>query len=147
MRAMRAGTGWETPVDWSVAVRAESGRVVVVVAGEMETSTAPALRELFVELVNAGHYHLVVDLAEVRLMDSTGLGVLVGGLKRVQAHGGSMSLVCTEERILKVFRITGLAKVFPIHATLTEALTEAPTAPGRRKEPSPRPEVPRRPWT
>jgi len=46
----------------------------------------------------------------------------VGGLKRVRAHDGSLRLVCTQERILKIFRITGLTKVFPIHDTVEEAV-------------------------
>ena len=51
----------------------------------------------------------------VEFLDSTGLGVLVGGLKKVRAHDGSLDLVCTQDRLLKIFRITGLAKVFVIH--------------------------------
>ncbi len=51
----------------------------------------------------------------VEFLDSTGLGVLVGGLKKVRAHDGSLHLVCTQDRLLKIFRITGLAKVFVIH--------------------------------
>ena len=65
----------------------------------------------------------VVDLEAVEFLDSTGLGVLVGGLKRVRAHEGSLRLVCTQERILKIFRITGLTKVFPIHSSVDEALS------------------------
>ena len=45
----------------------------------------------------------------------SGLGVLVGGLKKVRAHDGSLELICSQERLLKIFRITGLAKVFVIH--------------------------------
>jgi anti-sigma B factor antagonist len=55
-------------------------------------------------------------------LDSTGLGVLVGGLKRVRGHDGSLQLVCTQERLLKIFRITGLSKVFAIHGSQSEAL-------------------------
>ena len=58
-------------------------------------------------------------MENVEFLDSTGLGVLVGGLKRVRAHDGSLRLVCTQERILKIFRITGLTKVFPIHSPST----------------------------
>src|SRR6266496_3634003 len=63
-----------------------------------------------------------VKLEKVEFLDSTGLGVLVGGLKRVRAHDGSLDLVCTQERILKIFRITGLTKVFGIHNTVDEAI-------------------------
>ena len=59
---------------------------------------------------------------KVEFLDSTGLGVLVGGLKRVRAHDGSLDLVCTRERILKIFRITGLTKVFGIHETVDQAI-------------------------
>ena len=61
-------------------------------------------------------------MEKVEFLDSTGLGVLVGGLKRVRAHDGSLDLVCTQERILKIFRITGLTKVFGIHDTVDEAI-------------------------
>src|SRR5262249_15667061 len=73
-------------------------------------------------LVNVGHYQLVVNMEKVEFLDSTGLGVLVGGLKRVRAHDGSLDLVCTQERILKIFRITGLTKVFSIHDSVDEAI-------------------------
>jgi anti-sigma B factor antagonist len=113
----------EDLVDLSLTTRDEGDRTVVAVGGEIDVYTAPKLREQLVDLVNAGRYHLVVDMEGVEFLDSTGLGVLVGGLKRVRAHDGSLRLVCTQERILKIFRITGLTKVFPIHDTVSEALT------------------------
>ena len=98
------------------------GIEVVDVEGEIDVYTAPRLRELLIDLVNNGHYQLVVNMEKEEFLDSTGLGVLVGGLKRVRAHDGSLHLVCTQERILKIFRITGLTKVFPIHATVADAV-------------------------
>lgn len=83
--------------------------------------TAPRLRERLADLVAAGHYDLVVDLQGVDFLDSTALGVLVGGLRRVHPHNGSFQLVCTQERILKVFAITGLIKVFSIHNSVDDA--------------------------
>lgn len=109
-------------MDLTLATRDEGDRTIVEVGGEIDVYTAPKLREQLVDLVNAGRYHLVVDMDAVEFLDSTGLGVLVGGLKRVRAHDGSLRLVCTQERILKIFRITGLTKVFPIHRTVTEAV-------------------------
>jgi anti-sigma B factor antagonist len=117
------GAGGE--VDLSLSTRTEGDKTVVVVGGEIDVYTAPKLRELLVELVSAGNYHLIVDMEGVDFLDSTGLGVLVGGLKRVRAHDGSLRLVCTQERILKIFRITGLTKVFPIHASVDEAAAAA----------------------
>ena len=95
---------------------------IVDVEGEIDVYTAPRLRELLIDLVNNSHYQLVVNMEKVEFLDSTGLGVLVGGLKRVRAHDGSLDLVCTQERILKIFRITGLTKVFGIHDTIDEAI-------------------------
>jgi anti-sigma B factor antagonist len=109
-------------VDLSLATRTQGDRTVVAVTGEIDVYTAPKLREQIVALVDEGQYHLVIDMSGVEFLDSTGLGVLVGGLKRVRAHDGSLSLVCDEERILKIFRITGLTKVFPIFATVDEAV-------------------------
>jgi len=115
-------------VDLSVTSREQGGRTVVEVGGEIDVYTAPVLRERLNDLVGEGHHHLVVDMERVDFLDSTGLGVLVGGLKRVRSNDGSLHLVCTQEKILKVFRITGLTKVFPIHDTVSDAV--AASAPG-----------------
>lgn len=109
-------------MDLTLSTRVEGAATVVVVGGEIDVYTAPKLREQIVDLVGGGAYHLVVDMEAVEFLDSTGLGVLVGGLKRVRAHDGSLKLVCTQERILKIFRITGLTKVFPIYDTVEAAL-------------------------
>jgi anti-sigma B factor antagonist len=122
--AVRLGRNEEQAVELSLNHRQEGDRTVLEVAGEVDVYTAPKLREKLVELVGEGNYHLVVDMTKVEFLDSTGLGVLVGGLKRVRSHEGSLALVCTQERILKIFRITGLTKVFPIHDSLDDALQE-----------------------
>jgi anti-sigma B factor antagonist len=111
-------------VDLSLNTRHVGDRTVIEVGGEVDVYTAPKLRERMVDVVNAGNHHLIVDLENVEFLDSTGLGVLVGGLKRVRTHDGSMSLVCTQERLLKIFRITGLIKVFPIYADVAAATAE-----------------------
>ena len=98
------------------------GIEVVDVAGTIDISTAPRLRELLIDLVSTDNCQLIVNMDQVEFLDSTGLGVLVGGLKRVRAHDGSLDLVCTRERILKLFRVTGLTKVFGIHETVDQAI-------------------------
>jgi anti-sigma B factor antagonist len=112
----------EESVDLKLDHHNKDGIEIVDVEGEIDVYTAPRLRELLIDLVNNGHYQLVVNMEKVEFLDSTGLGVLVGGLKRVRAHDGSLDLVCTQERILKIFRITGLTKVFGIHDTVDEAI-------------------------
>jgi len=96
---------------------------VLAVTGEVDVYTAPRLRERLVELASEGKRQIVVDLEGVEFLDSTGLGVLVGGLKRLRSHDGDLELVCTQARILKVFEITGLTKVFSVHDSLDAATT------------------------
>lgn len=110
-------------MELSLSTRTEGDQTVLEVGGEIDVYTAPKLREQFIQLVNDGRYTIVVDLEKVAFLDSTGLGVLVGGLKRMRAYDGWLRLVCTQERIVKIFRITGLDKVFTIHDTVAEALT------------------------
>jgi len=95
---------------------------VLAVHGEVDVYTAPQFREQLIQLVDQGQRKIVVDLEGVEFLDSTGLGVLVGGLKRVRSHDGDLALVCTQRRILKVLEITGLTKVFSIYDTLDAAV-------------------------
>lgn len=111
-------------MDLSIETRSEGERTIIEVGGEIDVYTAPRLRDKITELVSEGSYDLVIDMEKVDFLDSTGLGVLVGGLKKVRAHDGSMRLICNQERLLKIFRITGLAKVFAIHSSQAEALAE-----------------------
>lgn len=96
---------------------------VIEVGGEIDVYTAPKLREALVDAVESGHKKLIVDVEQVDFLDSTGLGVLVGTLKRVRAEDGSLDIVCTHERLLKIFEITGLDKVFGLHTTVGEAIS------------------------
>ena len=100
----------------------KDGIEVIDVEGEIDIYTAPRLRELLIDLTSTSNYQLIVNLEKVGFLDSTGLGVLVGGLNRVRPHDGSLHLVCTRERILNIFKITGLTKVFGIHETVDEAI-------------------------
>jgi anti-sigma B factor antagonist len=104
----------------------KDGFVIIEHEGEIDVYTAPRARELYIELVNRGEYRLILNLERVEFLDSTGLGVMVGCLKRVRAHDGSVYLVCTQERILKIFRITDLNLNFPIFDTVDEAVTTSP---------------------
>lgn len=91
------------------------------VLGEVDVSTAPRLRQQLVELAVSGHDRVVVDLDSVELLDSTGLGVLVSGLKRFRTLGGDLRVVCAQPRIRKVFEITGLTEVFGLHVPVEGA--------------------------
>jgi anti-sigma B factor antagonist len=126
MGALRAREEELQAMELGIDVRDQDSHAVVDVKGEIDVYTAPKLREKLIELVSEGSYNVVVNLEGVDFLDSTGLGVLVGALKRVKAHDGTLSLVCTQDKILKIFKITGLTKVFPIHDSVDEATTPTP---------------------
>ena len=120
-------------MDLRLDVTEHDGWSVIDVGGEIDVATAPRLREQLLTLVNGGRYWLVLNLAATDFIDSTGLGVLISGLKRTRTHGGDLAVVCTEPRILRVFEITGLDGVFGIHASVEAATApRAETTGGRR---------------
>lgn len=109
-------------IDLLLDTRMEGPWTVVDVRGEVDAYTAPRLRERIIELVGEGQYRIVINLEGVEFMDSTGLGALVGGLKRVREHDGALALVCTRGPVLRVLAITGLNEIFPVHDTVEAAV-------------------------
>lgn len=109
-------------MDLAISTTQRTGGTVVTVGGEIDVYTAPLLRDALDQQITPVRSRLVVDLDAVDFLDSTGLGVLVGRLKLVRNQSGTMPIVCTKERILKVFRITGLDKVFTIVDSVEAAL-------------------------
>jgi anti-sigma B factor antagonist len=99
---------------------------VLQVTGEVDVYTAPMLRERIRQIAAKGAVHLIADLGQVDFLDSTGLGVLVGGLKRLREEGGSLALVITTPRLLRIFQITGLTKAFASWPSVTDAITADP---------------------
>jgi len=95
---------------------------LIELGGEVDLYTAPEFKERMVQVIEDGKTRVVVDLSEATFIDSTTLGVLVGGVKRLRPNGGSLALVCTDQNIQKIFEITGLDRVFPIHETREAAL-------------------------
>lgn len=117
-------------MELSLATRTVADHTVLEVGGEVDVYTAPRLRERLIEMIEGGAHHVVVDLGRVDFLDSTGLGVLVGALKRLRAVGGTFGLVCDKEPLLKIFRITALDQVFPIFPTVDAAVAADPAGPG-----------------
>lgn len=93
---------------------------VVTVGGEIDVYTAPTLRERITKVLDRGKPNIVVDLRDVQFLDSTGLGVLVGAMRRVEGIGGHMIVLCDRPHIMKVFEITGLATWFDIRSDFDE---------------------------
>jgi anti-sigma B factor antagonist len=98
---------------------------VIELGGEVDLYTAPEFKERMVQVIEDGKKQVVVDLSSATFIDSTTLGVLVGGVKRLRPSGGTLSLVCSDQNIVKIFEITGLDRVFPIHETREQALASA----------------------
>ena len=106
-----------------IDVEHREGYTILSPQGEIDFATGPQLKDAITETLVGGDVHLVVDLLAVDFIESTGLGALIGGRRRAHALKGSLSLVCTEEQMLKIFRITGLDKVFTIHDTVDAAVS------------------------
>jgi anti-sigma B factor antagonist len=105
----------------SIAIGRECA--VLQITGEVDVYTAPQLREQVVELVNSGVRHIIADLRGVDFLDSTGLGALVGSLKRLRTHDGSFKVVASGGQTLRIFQITGLTRAFALHPSVLDAMT------------------------
>ena len=104
--------------------RRDGGDVpVLAVRGELDFDGAPRLRQALIDAIdeNPGR-RVVVDLEGVDFIDSAGLGVLVGGLKRARDSKGELVLVATGRSVLRVLELTGLTRVFEIHPSRAAAL-------------------------
>ena len=95
---------------------------LVSLGGEVDLHTAPQLEQELSSLSAGGARRVVIDLAGAAFIDSTVLGVLLKALTRLDARGGGLVLVSDDRRILKIFEVTGLGRVFRIEPTLTDAL-------------------------
>ena len=109
-------------IDITVDSRAVGDWLVVDVDGEVDVFTAPKLREAILGPLADGKEKLIVNLAGVAFMDSTGLGVLVGGLKRVKEREGTLALAGAHGTVLRVLNVTGLNAVFPMYDSVETAV-------------------------
>jgi anti-sigma B factor antagonist len=91
-----------------ITMQLEDGAAVVRTTGELDASTAPQLRDCFEELIRSDCRNVVVNMGELDFIDSTGLGVLVAGLKRFRGAGGSLSVTDPRAQIRKVLELTSL---------------------------------------
>jgi anti-sigma B factor antagonist len=102
-----------------------SDAYVISLTGELDLYTAPEFKQQLLEVIGEGAREVVVDFSGTTFIDSTTLGVLVGGVKRLRTSDGQLSLVCSDRNITKIFEITGLDKVFTIYPTREEAVSAA----------------------
>jgi len=95
---------------------------VIALAGEVDLYTAPEFKQQLLDVIGKGATDVVVDFSDTTFIDSTTLGVLVGGVKRLRTNDGQLSLVCSDRNITKIFEITGLDRVFTIYGSREEAV-------------------------
>jgi anti-sigma B factor antagonist len=108
-------------MDLRIRTRMVEGIPVIELIGELDSYTCSRFRDAMIDTIEQGHSSVVVSMASVEYIDSSGLGTLVGGLKRVSEKSGKIAVVCNSGQIRKVFEITGLEKVFPIFEEETDA--------------------------
>ena len=111
------------PADLQIADYALDSRThVIEVDGQVDLYSAPEFKERTARVIRDGAERVILDLSQVTFMDSTGLGVLVGALKRMRAARAELLLVVTDYDIERLFELTGLDGSFQIHRSRDEAL-------------------------
>src|ERR1039457_1345700 len=109
--------------DVQTTVARDGDLAVLAVDGELDYEVSPQLRVRLVRAIAAGRRRLVLDLSDVTFIDSTAIGVLAGAIARLdEAGGGSLAVVCTHEKVLQIFEITGLDSVITLHRSRDEAV-------------------------
>jgi anti-sigma B factor antagonist len=106
----------------SLDQRRDGPATVITVTGQIDIFTAPRLRDVLLDQIEAGHVHLVVDVEKVDFLDSTALAVLIGAWWRVRDHGGHLALAGAPEPIREIFHVTCLTHDFALYGTTEEAL-------------------------
>jgi anti-sigma B factor antagonist len=102
--------------------RLDDNSYLIALTGEVDLYTAPEFKQQLLDVIGQGAKDVVVDFSDTTFIDSTTLGVLVGGVKRLRMNEGQLSLVCSDRNITKIFEITGLDRVFTIYASRDAAV-------------------------
>jgi anti-sigma B factor antagonist len=95
---------------------------VLDVSGEIDVYTAPQFKEAVNQVINDGQLNLIINMAGVTYMDSSGFGTLLSATKRLRPEGGNVNLVACNSAIDRMLRITRLNTVFGTFATIEEAM-------------------------
>lgn len=101
-------------MDLHIHIRKGIHASIIDLTGEVDAYTSARFRETMIDLIEEGSANIIVSMAKVEYIDSSGLGALVGGLKRISEKNGKIVVVCNNPQVRKVFEITGLEKVFPL---------------------------------
>ena len=117
--------GIPSEMHFGLSTSAFNGTLVVAVRGELDLYTVPELRRTLAELAGLDSPYVIVDLTHAALVDSTSLSALLETARGLRANGGELVLACRDRSLRKVFAITGVDQLLPIHASLEEAVQQA----------------------
>ncbi len=104
------------------ALREIDGNKVLDVMGEIDVYTAPQFKEAVNGIVDGGQKHLLINMAGVTYMDSSGFGTLLSATKRLKPKGGTVNLVKCNGAIDRILRITRLNQIFATFDNIDEAM-------------------------
>lgn len=99
---------------FSCRLNQDGARVSVTLEGELDAYSAGQLRDALAGIEEVGGRHVVVDVARVAFVDSSGLAALVGSLSEIREAGGVVTLVSPNRQLVKLFEITGVSRLFPV---------------------------------
>ena len=122
------GLGTIIAMSLEVTTAARDGITLVTLGGELDIYTVAGFRQ-DLESVDPAAESLVIDLTDVTLLDSSGLGALVSLLNRARAGEGQLGLICPHRRLRRVFEITGLRRAFVFGDDLDGVLAELAKGP------------------
>ena len=112
-------------MEFGVTVASHGRWEVLTVVGEIDMATAPRFRKRLHEVIGAGAQLVVIDISGVDFIDSTGLGVLMGGAKRVRSGGGDIRLVTAGARLAELIELTRLDRVVDVYDSVSAATEDS----------------------
>ncbi|QKY71215.1 STAS domain-containing protein [Lentibacillus sp. CBA3610] len=105
-------------MDLKIDITEGIGKSTVKLFGEIDAYTAPQLKEKLLPLTKIERNQVEVNLENVHYMDSTGLGVFISALKSTKENNSELRLVDLQDRVLRLFRITGLDEIITIDTAI-----------------------------
>jgi anti-sigma B factor antagonist len=108
---------------FEVETRSESGWAVFDVRGDVDVYSAPLLRQEILARIEQGQSRIVLNLEKVDFLDSTGLSVMINGLKRARTLNGTLVLARPGAQVQRMLNLTHLDRVFPVFPTVEEAVS------------------------
>lgn len=107
--------------------------IIIRLEGEVDLYAAPELKDHVNGAIERGKTKLILDLSQATFIDSTTLGILVSGMKRLRPRGGMLAVLCPDPTMARIFDITGLNRMFSVHDTLDAAIAALEDAPRTRE--------------